>query len=183
MATIEENFAGTFTNILGNKPVGKYTSGARAILRINDELIGFAFGISWQINTEQLELITIDDYLPTEIVPNRIKVSGTIKCLHIPGQGPSKRRIQSDVLSFLAHNYISIEVRDSQTDELLFITKKAAITSRSEDVGAGALANITLQFVAIGWQDEMIPQVPKGIDGEEPSGPFSGATFSIRSPF
>jgi hypothetical protein len=159
-----ENAAGQLTNIAGTRPVGKYMTGARVKLRINKKLVGFAFGISWKIDTEQMEVNTVDDYLPAEIAPTRVKVSGTINALHIPGQGPSKEQYQSNVLSFLAHQYITIEARDSQTDELLFYTGKAVIISRQEDLQAGQLGKISLQFMAIGWQDELEPSLPKGVN-------------------
>ena len=114
-----------------------------------------------------MEVNTIDDYLPAEIAPTRVRVTGTINALHIPGQGPSKEQYQSNVLSFLAHQYITIEARDSQTDELLFYTGKAVITSRQEDLQAGQLGKMTLQFMAVGWQDELEPSKPKGVDSGE----------------
>jgi hypothetical protein len=160
-----DNAAGQFANTLG-RPVGKYMTGARVTLRINKKLAGFAFGISWRIETQQMEIQTIDDYMPAEIAPTRIHVTGSINCLHIPGSGPSKIQIQSNSLSFLAHQYIEIEARDSQTDELLFYTPKAVITNRQEDLQAGQLGQMTLQFTAIGWKDEMEPTKPKGIDGD-----------------
>ncbi len=163
----KHNIAGQLTNIAGTRPVGKYLTGARITLRINKKLVGFAFGITWRIDTQQMEINTIDDYLPAEIAPTRIHISGTINALHIPGQSPTKEQYQSNVLSFLAHQYITIEARDSQTDELLFYTTKAVIVSRQEDMQAGQLAKMTLQFMAIGWQDELQPTVPKGINGPE----------------
>ena len=167
---ITENAAGQFTNIAGTRPVGKYLTGARITLRMNKKLVGFAFGITWKIDTQQMEINTIDDYLPAEIAPTRIHISGSINALHIPGQSPTKELYQSNVLSFLAHKYITIEARDSQTDELLFYTTKAVIVSRQEDLQAGQLAKMTLQFMAIGWQDELVPSLPKGINTVEDTG-------------
>ncbi|MDQ6989347.1 MAG: hypothetical protein Q9M19_05640 [Mariprofundaceae bacterium] len=161
---LADNVVGQFTNIAGSRPTGKYLTGARVTLRINKKLAGFAFGITWKIDTQQMEINTIDDYLPAEIAPTRIHVSGSISSLHIPGQSPTKELSQSNVLSFLAHKYITIEARDSQTDELLFYTTKAVITSRQEDLQAGQLAKMTLQFMAIGWLDELVPTLPEGIN-------------------
>lgn len=164
---IVDNAAGQLTNLAGTRPVGKYMTGARTILRVNKKLIGFAFSISWRIDTAQMEITTIDDYLPAEIAPTRVQVTGTIGGLHIPGRSASKEQFQSNVLSFLAHQYIEIEVRDSQTNELLFYTPKAVINSRQEGIQAGAHAQTTLQFMAIGWKDELQPTLPKGINGDE----------------
>ena len=180
---VKENAATQLTNIAGTKPVGKYLTGARITLRVNKKLVGFAFGITWKIDTEQMEINTIDDYLPAEIAPTRIHISGTISALHIPGQSPTKELYQSSILSFLAHKYITIEARDSQTDERLFYTTKAVITSRQESLQAGQLAKMTLQFVAIGWQDELVPTIPKGMDAVDDVAAADGAGGSLDPTF
>lgn len=149
-----DNVLSQGAGIISTKPTAKYASGARCVLRINGRLIGFAFGISWRINTTFVEVNTIDDYLPYELAPQRITCDGTISALHIPGQGPSAEFIQANLLSFLFHKYIQIEVRDSRTNALLFFTDRAVITTRQEDIRVDQLANMTLSFKAIGWKDE-----------------------------
>jgi len=150
------NFAGVFSL----KPTAKYASGARTTLRINGDLIGFAFGISWNVSTSYNEVRTVHNYLPHELVPTHIDVSGSISALHIPGVSATTELYQADVLGFLLHKYITIEVRDSATDELLFFTNKAVITNKAERIGVDSLANVELQFKAIGWKDEREPEGP-----------------------
>ncbi|MEM4726559.1 MAG: hypothetical protein QXG63_06425, partial [Nitrososphaerales archaeon] len=120
--------------IFSTRPNARYVSGARTILRINNRICGFAFGVSWRINTSTVDITTIDDYFPHEIAPQRVTVEGTISALHIPGQSAGTELWQPDALNFLFQQYISIEVRDSATDQLLFYTNKAMITSRQEDI-------------------------------------------------
>jgi hypothetical protein len=110
------------------------------------------------------EILTIDDYLPAELVPQRITVDGTISALHIPGQGIGVQLWQPDALNFLFQQYIAIEVRDSTTDQLLFYTGRAMITSRQEDIRVDQLANVQLSFKAIGFQDERTPQRIDSVD-------------------
>src|SRR5690606_5632640 len=112
------------------------------------------------INTLNTEITTIDDPLTVELVPQRLTVDGSISALHIPGQSATTELWQPDVLSFLFHQHVSIEVRDSQTDALLFYTNKAAITSRQEDIRVDQLASVTLTWKAIGWKDEKSPETP-----------------------
>ena len=158
-----DNLLSNVSGIFSSKPIAKYLSGARCVLRMNGKIIGFAFGISWNIKTEVTEIETIDDYLPYELAPQRISVSGNISGFRIPGSGPTQSLLQADILSFLHQRYIEIEVRDSQTDNLIFLTKKALITGRSESIKSDALADMNLSFKAIGWADEKAPEEPQGL--------------------
>lgn len=155
---------GNLGGILSTRPQAKYSSGARTIVRINGKLVAFAFGITWRINTIFKEEETIDNIVPEELIPRRIKVDGTISALHIPGLGAGVQLWQADVLGFLFHQYISIEVRDSVTNDILFFAPRAAITTRQEEIRVDQLSNVTLSFIAIGFRDEKEPELPAGYD-------------------
>src|SRR5882672_4794816 len=86
---VASNVASQGAGIISTLPTAKFASGARCTLKINGRLIGFAFGVSWRINTMATEITTVDDWLPAEIVPQRVMVDGTLSCFHIPGQGAS----------------------------------------------------------------------------------------------
>lgn len=148
-------------NVFSIKPIAKYLSGARCTLKVGGRIVGFAFSISWSIDTKVTDILTIDNYMPHELAPTRIDVSGSISGFRIPGSGPGMLNMQSDVLNFLHQPYVEIEVRDSQTDEIIFLTKKAMITNRQEVVKTNSLAELTLQFKAIGFRDELTPTPPK----------------------
>lgn len=152
---------GNLGGIISTRPSAKYMSGARCILKINSKPVAFAFSIQWRIDTLFTEINCIDNALPDELVPKNIKVSGSISALHIPGQGVGIQLWQADVLSFLFHQYITIEVRDSATNQLLFYTSKAVITTRQEDIRTDDLAQVSLSFIAIGFKDEKTPEVPE----------------------
>jgi hypothetical protein len=153
---------GNIGGILSTRPTAKYMSGARCVLKINGRPAAFAFNISWRIDTLYTEINAIDNPLPEELAPRVIKVSGQISALHIPGHGVGMQLWQPDVLSFLFHQYLTIEVRDSTTDQLLFYASKAVINSRQEDIRVDDLAQVSLSFQAIGFRDEKIPEVPYG---------------------
>lgn len=157
-----DNVASNATGIFSTKPNARFASGARCLLKINGKLTGFAFGISWRINTQVTEIQTIDDYFPHELAPQRITVEGTLSALHIPGTSAGTELWQADALNFLFQQYISIEVRDSATDQLLFYTSKAMITSRQEDIRVDSLSNVQLSWRAIGFQDERRPELAEG---------------------
>lgn len=161
---IDNIVGGNIGGILSTRPQAKYASGARTILRVNDEIVGFAFNISWNISTAYREITVIDNPLPEELAPQRIRVDGSISALHIPGISAGTQLWQADTLSFLFHQYITIEVRDSATDTLLFYAPKAAITSRREDIKVDSLAQVQLSFIAIGFRDEKDPHFPEHVD-------------------
>ena len=148
-------------NVFSIKPIAKYLSGARCTLKVGGRIVGFAFSISWNIDTKVTDILTIDNYMPHELAPTRIDVSGSISGFRIPGSGPGILNMQSDVLNFLHQPYMEIEVRDSQTDETIFLTKRAMITNRQEAIKTNSLAELTLQFKAIGFRDELTPVPPK----------------------
>jgi hypothetical protein len=157
-----ENVISSAGSVATVKPSAKYMTGARTVLKINGNIVGFAMQVSWTVSTEQVEIYTIDDYMPYEIVPKRVSVNGTLGMFMVPGRSPTAEIIQSDNLSFLFNKYITIEVRDSVTDNLLFKTNKAVITSSSADLRADQLGSMTLQWRAIGWINESSPQIPAG---------------------
>ena len=164
---LANNVASNVAGVFSTKPSARYASGARCILKINGKITGFAFGVSWKINTTVTEINTIDDYFPHEIAPQRVTVEGTLSALHIPGQSAGTELWQADAINFLFQQYITIEVRDT-TDQLLFYTNKAMITSRAEDIRVDALSNVQLSWRAIGFQDERKPELAQGATSSGP---------------
>lgn len=158
---LANNVASNVAGVFSTKSSARYASGARCILKINGKITGFAFGVSWKINTQVTEINTIDDYFPHEIAPQRVTVEGTLSALHIPGQSAGTELWQPDAINFLFQQYITIEVRDT-TDQLLFYTNKAMITSRAEDIRVDALSSVQLSWRAIGFQDERKPELAQG---------------------
>jgi hypothetical protein len=156
--SLADNVVSNVSGVFSTRPTAKYASGARCLLKVNGKLCGFAFGVSWKINTQVIEVNTIDDYFAWELAPQRITVEGTISALHIPGTSIGTELWQPDILNFLWQEYISIEVRDSATDQLLFFTDKAMVTSRAEDIRVDSLANVQISWRAIGFRDERKPE-------------------------
>ena len=171
---IVNNVASNLAGIFSTRPNAKYLSGARCTLKVNGQLVGFAFGISWTINTMVTEINTIDDYLPYELAPQRVTVEGTISALHVPGASANTLNMQANVLSFLFQPYISIQAQDIATQQIVFATDKAVIISRSEEIRVDQLSNTTLRWRAIGYIDE---QTPKPLNNyNQPSGPSTTPT-------
>jgi hypothetical protein len=154
-SSVRDVVLGPLANIASIEGGGNFISGARCIVKVNGSIAVFATSVSWNVSTMQDEIITIDSVTPYEIAPKRISVSGTLGGFHVPGWTPSARGIQSDILSFVSHKYISIDVRDRNTDTIMFLTNKAVVTSWQEDINAEGLARLSLNWVAIGWANEI----------------------------
>jgi len=161
--TITEAAVGN-AGLLSPWPKAAYTSGARTKLKINHELVGFAFEVSWEIRTDQTIIRSIDEYLPVEIAPKLIMVSGSLGCFHIPGKGPAAKYWQGNIISFPFHRYITIEVRDRATDVLLLYIPQASITTRRESLRAEDLGKFTVDWVAIAWKDEIPVGYPRDVN-------------------
>jgi hypothetical protein len=159
----------------------RYMTGARAIIKVNGKLFGFAFGVNYNINTPHDEVWTIDDWTPYELAPQRVTINGTMGLFHIPGKGPTAELVQANVLSFLMHKYITIEITDQTTGQKIFKTERAVITSKSQILQAGDISTIQLSWKAIGWLDELTPKYPDGADGEAAGG--SGILDAVGSLF
>lgn len=181
LKNLAENVASNFDGIFALKPDAKYLSGARCLIRVNGEIVAFAFSISWKISTSVTEISTIDNYMPYELAPQSISVSGSIGCFRIPGTSPGTLFMQSDILNFMHQPYIEIEVRDSKTDNLIFSTKRAMIVGRSESVKSESLADMSLEFRAIGFVDERTPtKVDDSAGSNGKSNPLSRLGDAIR---
>lgn len=154
-----QNAVGNIGSVFSSKEEAKYHSGARCVLKINGKLM-FAFAVSWSIQTDNVEIKVIDNYLPAEIAPRFISVSGTLGSFVIPGRSPTAEVLQSNTLSFLMNKYIVIEVYDSATGSILFKTDKAVITSQQTSIQAEQLSVTQLSWKAIGWQAESPPKPP-----------------------
>ena len=166
---LSDNLTSQVAGILSTRPSARYASGARTILKINGKIVGFAFGVSWRMNTAVQDINTIDDVYPTELAPQRITVEGSLNALHRPGISAGTELWQPDAINFLFQQYISIEVRDTN-DQLLFYTSKAMITSRSEDVKVDSLSQVNLTWRSIGFQDERKPELAEGATGSSQKG-------------
>ena len=180
-----DNIAGNLSGVLSTRPNAKFMSGARCTLKINGKLVGFAFAISWNINTTYTEVNTLDDYLSYELAPQRVTVDGSISALHVPGTSAGTQGWQPDVLSFLFNSYVSIEVRDSGTNQVIFATDKAVIVTRSEDIRVDSLSQVTLRWRAIGFIDEKSPAPANNYDSpappKSPGGPPIAPTRSTAN--
>lgn len=178
-----DNFASSFGTIFTLKPQAKYMTGARTILRVNGNVVAFAFSVSWNARTDATEIYTIDDALPWEIAPRRIEVSGTLGLFQLPGQSPLVSRFQADPATFLMNRYISIEVKDSATDAIIFRAGTAMVTGQQGEINSEQMGRTVLTWRAVGWQAENPPQPFSASEMEKDPDSLGADLFSKGSSF
>ena len=162
---VAENLLSNIGNI-SSKPEAKFHTGARCVIKVNNKLVGFAFSVSWKVQTDNQEIFTVDDYLPAELAPRSISVSGTLGMFVIPGRSAASEILQSNVLSFMMNKYISLEISDSATGTILFKTNKAVVVGQQTTIQSGQLSISQLAWKAIGWQNEFTPEEPTAAGGD-----------------
>ena len=180
---VEANIASNFGTIFSLRPTAKYLTGARTVIKVNGNLVGFAFSVSWQISTDVMEIRTIDDPIAYELAPRQISVSGTIGGFIIPGKSPQAELLQTDLANFLMNKYITIEVRDSATDTIIFKTNRAMVTSSSGSTSAEKPAEMQLSWKAVGWQAETPPTPPSDSDMDKVSNGAGGFLDNLKYKF
>lgn len=179
--TAAQNILSNIQGFASLKETAKYHTGPRCVIKVNGKLFGFAFAVSWNIQTDNQEIFTVDDYLPAELAPRMLTVSGTLGTFVIPGRSATSELLQSNVLSFLQNKYITIEISDSATGTILFKTNRAVITGQQGNVQAEQMSVTQLSWKAIGWQHEFSPEEPTGSDRDSAiTGGFARAVTALR---
>ena len=133
-------------------------TGARAILKIANNLIVFATNVQYSITTEYKEIQGVDNSLPEELAPTKISVTVRCTSLRVPQESASVLALQPTILNHLQQKYLSIELLDRGTNETILYVPKAMLVERSGIVATRQMANETWVLKGIGYWDERPPQ-------------------------
>jgi len=142
------------------QPTPKAITGARAIIKVNDQVMAFATSVSYVYETEYKEIQGVDNSLPEELAPTNIKVEVRCTNIRIPNESPTVSGIQANVYSHLEQSYVSIELKDRKTDAIILFIPKAMLVRREGTVASRGLASETWIFKGIGMWDEREPEQP-----------------------
>ena len=146
-------------------------TGARAILKMNNEVTVFATDVSYVLDTEFKAINEIDNSLPNELAPGQINVSVIVTNLRVSvSSSASIAQIQPTILNNMSQPYTSIELKDRATNETILYVPQALMTKRSGKTSKRALSTETWTFTGIGFWDERTPAMAT----EEP-GPYFGS--------
>lgn len=132
-------------------------SGARAIIKINEQLTVYALSVQWNVTTEYKPIQGIDNPLPEELAPSNIAVDVSCSTLRVPKYSASVLGIQPTITNFMTQGYCSITIQDRATGETILYVPRAMMVRRSGAVSTRQLSGETWIFRGIGYWDEQAP--------------------------
>jgi hypothetical protein len=134
--------------------VPQVVSGARTLITFNGRAVGAGFAISYQLGSEATEIRTVDSTIPAELAPSRISARLSIQVFRTPDNDPVLLGIAptGDGVGYHKQKYISVEMRDKDTDQTVLYLPKCLIVSRSGSVSAEDLLVETWSLVSLGWK-------------------------------
>ncbi len=121
----------------------------------------YAFGavLDYTIDTQVSEFGGIDSMLPIELSPERLRVTMSMRIFRTIDNDPSatgvyfqkSTKAEKDQEDFASKKYITIEIRDRQTDQTIMFIPRALVSARSASVDAEGLMTENWSIVGIGF--------------------------------
>lgn len=124
--------------------------GAECKLYIGGKLYPEAQSISYTIDYSEMEIYGIDSLFPQEIATTRISVQGSISGVRVKLSGGLQGKdALTKINQKLFAPYVSIEIRDRQTDTKLIFIPQCKINSESLQVAAKGTVKLNFSFKGI----------------------------------
>lgn len=135
-------------------------SGQRVAISINGQAYAFGSVLDYNIDTQVSEINGIDSILPLELAPERLRVTMGLKIFRAIDNDPSTNGAlfqngvtsENDQEGFATQPYITIEVRDRQSDQTIMFIPRALISSRTASVDSEGLMTENWNIIGIGFR-------------------------------
>jgi hypothetical protein len=125
-------------------------SGATIKLFIGGVLYPEAQSISYTIDYGEEPIYGVDSSLPQEIRQTRISVQGQVSGIRLRASGGIQGRNARTLLKdSLQAPYVSIQIRERATDEILLFIPQAKVTNQSSTVSVKGLMQLSFGFKGI----------------------------------
>lgn len=131
----------------------EYFSGARCKLLIDGKTIGAALEVSWSVSGQMVEVRTIDNFAPTEIVPGQMGIKMSLKRVVDPRRTLGGDGLYSTMTSYLHQPYASVEVRD-RMGNVIFLAR-GMFTDLKGSVSNGQLGVESVDFIGYYWRENV----------------------------
>jgi hypothetical protein len=132
-------------------------AGYRTVLKINNDVVAAGFVLDYSIETGEVDIHGLDNIVPTELAPDMIRVTMDIKVYRTPDNDPVGSLIAplgdsaNPLDAFTKTPYISVEIRDKQTDKTILFLPRAWLFRRSGSVDAENVLIETWNIKSIGF--------------------------------
>jgi hypothetical protein len=124
-------------------------SGASIILKINGQAYNSVKSIRLTIDYGEDSIYGIDSTLPQEIRQTRFAMQGIVTGIKLHSDTLQQRTIIRTLKNSLQAQYISIQILDRITSEMIYFIQQAKVTTESFSVSAKGVAEISFNFKGI----------------------------------
>ena len=160
----------------------KVLSGQRVQVSFNGQNYAFGSVIDYSIDTQVSDFSGIDSVMPTELSPDKLRVAMSLRIFRTIDNDPSAEGVlfqkglsrEDQQQNFALKGYVTIEVRDRQTDQTIMFIPRALVSSRSASVDAEGLMTENWNIVGIGFRGT---EAPSGNLLDRIKNSFSGPLF------
>lgn len=134
----------------------KVIKGSEIKLFIGGKLYAEVQSLSYTIDYSESEIYGIDSPYPQEIKTDKISCQGTINGVRIKLTGGLQGYNARPRINEILHNpYVSLEIRDRQTDTKLLWLPQMKVTSETFSVEAKGIVKLSFNFKGIVPYNEM----------------------------
>jgi len=125
-------------------------AGANCKLLIGGKLYPEVQQISYTIDYGEQEIYGIDSVFPQEIATTRISVQGSVSGLRLKLSGGLQGKdAVTKINQKLFAPYVSIEIRDRQSDTKLIFIPQCKVTSENVQISAKGIVKLNFNFKGI----------------------------------
>ena len=122
-------------------------SGAKIQLILNGSQYSAVQQVDYTLDYGETEIAGIDSLFPQEIATTAVRVYGSVRGLRIQGSGGLQALGLTPTIGNIARGvYISIRIRDRQTDEDILFIPRAKIVSEQSSVAAKGIMRVSFSF-------------------------------------
>lgn len=130
-------------------------TGARAVLRINNQPVGIFSRVSWSVNNDAAPAHVLGRYAPAEITyVSQEAVNIQAVGFRIIDKGAHVAASLPKLQELLNHDSISLSVVDRRTGKTIFQAFHVRPLSYSTDITARGQVEIAVNFLAVRAEDE-----------------------------
>jgi hypothetical protein len=134
-----------------NHQLPEYSTGARAKIRLNGQVVGAATDISWAVEGNMEPLQTIDNYMPVEILPHQCVVRVELRSLIHPDYSPASQHMFTILQAYLHTPTATIEVMD-RLGNMIFAAR-GSFSSVRGSVSVKQISTLSASFVGYYFRD------------------------------